>query len=254
LKSKRGPARQGGASWKQHFAPGDDASSTVFFIERPQSLYECFILACYDVGITIYSSCTGEKMKFLKIVGLTTLIVIALAIVGVNLAFAQQPTPNDNSWINSMRNMMGGNWQGMAAMHTQTTQNGGMQAMHDWMHQGGGIHETVWNELAKQLGLTANELTAQVNSGKTIGQIATEKGVSTQDLATTMKNAMKAGLSQAVKDGRLTQEQADLMLQQMDGQYEWILTHMGTGMTGSGSGMMGNPSNRFWNGSQPSSE
>jgi hypothetical protein len=230
-------------------------------------------------------------MKFFKIAGLTTLIVIALAVIGVNLAFAQQPTPNDNSWINSMRNMMGGNWQGMAAMHNQTAQNGGMQAMHDWMHQSGGIHETVWNEIAKQLGLSANELTAQVNSGKTIGQIATEKGVSTQDLATTMKNAMKAGLSQAVKDGKLTQEQADLMLQHMDGQYEWMLTNMGAGMMGSGSGMtlapapragvgngagmmgsgfgmmgngagtmgngsnmMGNPSNRFWNGSQPSSE
>lgn len=218
-------------------------------------------------------------MKFAKIAGVTALIVIALAVVGVNLAFAQGSTPTDNNWINSMRSMMGGNWQQMTAMHGQGFQNGGMQAMYEWMHQSGGVHDTVWSALAKQLGLTSEELTAQVNSGKTIAQIASEKGVSTKDLAATMETAMKAGLTQAVAAGKLTQAQADLMSQHMAGQYEWMITNMGSGsfgngstmmnngagmmgnfngksrngygMMGGGSGMMGNGSNKYQNGSQP---
>ncbi len=53
-----------------------------------------------------------------------------------------------------------------------------------------------------------------------------------------MQKSMETGLAQAVKDGKLTQEQADLMLKHMDGQYEWMINNMG-GATGNGGGMMG---------------
>jgi hypothetical protein len=194
-------------------------------------------------------------MKFVKIAGVTTIVLIALAVLGVTLAFAQKPNPTDTPWWNTMRNMMqgsgnggaignggmmGGNWQSMQQMHNQMTQNGGMSAMHEWMHQSGGVHDTVWNALAEKLGLTSEELTAQINSDKTLAQIAQEKGVATKNLAAIMETGMKAGLDQAVKDGKLTQEQADLMLKNMDGQYDWMITNMGAGMMGAGSnGMMG---------------
>ncbi len=149
-----------------------------------------------------------------------------------------------------------GGWQSMQQMHNQMTQNGGMTAMHEWMHQSGGIHDTVWAALAKQLGLTTDELTAQIQSGKTLAQIAQEKGVSTKDLAATMETAMKDGLAQAVKDGKLTQEQADLMLQHMAGQYEWMITNMSAGMlgTGSGGGMMGPGRGGCLNNGQPEAD
>jgi hypothetical protein len=191
-------------------------------------------------------------MKFVKIAGITTIVVLALAVLGVTLAFAQKPVPTDPPWWNMMRNrmsgsvgMMGGSainnggWQSMQEMHNRMTQNGGMSAMHEWMHQSGGIHDTVWKALADQLGLTPDELTAQLNSGKTLAQIAQEKGIKTTDLAAVMETTMKTGLAQAVKDGQLTQEQADRMLKHMDGQFEWMITNMGGRMgTGSG-GMMG---------------
>ena len=133
-----------------------------------------------------------------------------------------------------------GGWQSMQQMHNQMTQNGGVGAMHEWMHQDGGVHDTVRKALAEKLGLTPEELTAQVNNGKTLAQIAQEKGVSNKDLAVVMETTMKTGLAQAVKDGKLTQAQADLMLQHMDGQYEWMITNMGAGMFGTGpGGMMG---------------
>ena len=220
-------------------------------------------------------------MKFLKIAGVATVVVIALAVLGVTLAFAQKPSPTDTPWWNTMRNMMqsatgrggatgsggmmGGNFQSMQQMHDQMTQNGGttghggmmggngqsmqdmhnqmaesggMGAMHEWMHQPGGVHDSVWKALAEKLGLTTDELTAQVNDGKTLAQIAEAKGVAVKDLAAIMETGMKTGLEQAVKDGKLTQEQADLMLKNMNGQYEWMITNMGAGMMSPG-GMMG---------------
>lgn len=176
-------------------------------------------------------------MKFVKIAGITTVVVLALAVLGVTLAFAQNPSPTNTPWGGAMQAMMGGRWGSMQAMHSQMVQNGGMTAMREWMRQSGGVHEAVWQALAEKLGLTPDELTAQVNSGKTLAQIAQEKGVSTKDLAGVMETSMEAGLTQAVKDGVLTQAQADLMIQHMDGQYEWMIANMGAGrMMGPGAG------------------
>ncbi len=117
-------------------------------------------------------------MKFVKIAGVTMVVLIALAILGVTLVFAQKPTPTAPPWWNTMINMMGGNatnngvWQSMQQMHNQMAQNGGMSAMYEWMHQSGGVHDTVWNALAAKLGLTPEELTTQINNGKTLAQIA----------------------------------------------------------------------------------
>ncbi len=190
-------------------------------------------------------------MKFVKIAGISTIVLIALAVLGVTLVFAQKPTPTTPPWWNTMQGMMqgatgrggmmGGNWQSMQQMHNQMTQNGGMGAMHEWMHQSGGVHDTVWKALATKLGLTSEELTAQINSGKTLAQIAQEKGVSTKDLAAVMETTMETALAQAVKDGKLTQAQADLMIQHMDGQYEWMINNMSSGMMGTGSGGMMGP-------------
>lgn len=107
-------------------------------------------------------------MKFLKIAGLTAIVLIALAALGVNLAFAQQPTQEDTpSLWQSMSNMMQGSGMmggqsmqamheqmtqngGMADMHRQMTENGGMDEMHKQMHQSGGMHEAVWSAIAEK--------------------------------------------------------------------------------------------------------
>lgn len=191
-------------------------------------------------------------MKFLKLASITAIVVLALAVLGVTLAFAQNPNPTDTPWWNAMRGMMqgngglsgyggmmNGNWEAMQQMHDGMSQNGGMGAVHAWMHQSGGVHERVLATIAEQLGLTSEELVAQLEGGKTLAQVAEENSVSTEQLSATMESGMKDGLAQAVADGILTQEQADLMFQNMDGQYEWMITNMGAGMMGTGSGMWG---------------
>jgi DNA-binding phage protein len=175
----------------------------------------------------------------IKILGIALIAVLALAALGAGVAFARTQTPNTGfgpGW------MMGGNGQtgygsgmmgGRGGMMSGYTQNGDdwewMNSMHQWMTASGGMHTFVWNALAEKLGLTNDELYAEVNSGKTIAQIAEEKGVSRADLVAALETAHQTSLAQAVTDGALTQEQADSILAQMAGRYEWMLDNMGSG-------------------------
>jgi len=66
---------------------------------------------------------------------------------------------------------------------------------------------------AKALGMTAAELRVALASRQSLQQIATSKGVALQTVTDALLAARKADIEQAVKDGILTQAQADLLLQ-----------------------------------------
>ena len=131
--------------------------------------------------------------------------------------------------------MMGGYGAGMmngaagTGMMNGTGYAGNMAAMHQWMTSNNGMHTVVWNALAEKLGLTTDELNAQLAQGQTLAQIAETKGVSQSDLAQALQTAMKTGLDQAVAAGTLTQAQADQMLANMAGRYAQMITYMSTG-------------------------
>jgi hypothetical protein len=84
--------------------------------------------------------------------------------------------------------------------------------------------------------LTPEELNAQLASGKTLAQVAEAQGVSQEQLSKSLEASAKAGLDKAVTDRLLTQEQADWMFSQMGGNWDWMLSHMGTGGMGFGPG------------------
>ncbi len=62
---------------------------------------------------------------------------------------------------------------------------------------------------AKTLGLSTNDLTTALRGGKTLLDVAREKNVDVSKLRTAIADAEKAAIDQAVKDGKLTQAQAD---------------------------------------------
>src|SRR3974377_2308356 len=66
------------------------------------------------------------------------------------------------------RGMMGGN-------HAQ---------MHGAMMGANGMHEQVWTAVAKKLGLTYAELSAALQNGQTVAQLAQAKGISLDALKT----------------------------------------------------------------------
>ena len=89
-------------------------------------------------------------------------------------------------------------------------------AMHGAMMGANGMHEQVWTAVAKKLGLTYAELNTAVQNGQTVAQLAQAKGVSLDALKTAALDAMKTSFADLVKQGVMTQEQADWMLDRMD--------------------------------------
>ncbi len=66
---------------------------------------------------------------------------------------------------------------------------------------------------ADTLNMTVDELLSALDEGKTIQQIAEEQGV---DLQAAWLEQVKSRLAQAVEDGKLTQEQADQILERLE--------------------------------------
>jgi hypothetical protein len=119
--------------------------------------------------------------KTILIVGL---VVAALVVLGVGVAFAQGPAPYTGG------GMMGGNG-------------------------GGWMHNYVEQALAAKLGLTEEQVEDQLAAGKSMYQIALDNGIKQEAITEFMNQVHKDAFAQAVKDGVVTQQQADWMLQRM---------------------------------------
>jgi hypothetical protein len=122
--------------------------------------------------------------KTLLIVALLTLFSVALGVVGVGIAFAQGGQP--------------------------PVGQGGYGWMHDYVEQA----------LAAKLDLTEKQVEEQLAAGKPMYQIALDNGIKQADLANFMTEVHKEALAKAVKDGVITQERADWMLQRMQTMYQ----------------------------------
>ena len=90
---------------------------------------------------------------------------------------------------------------------------------------GFGMRFDVFQTLAKALGTTERQLMAQLRDGKSVADVAKANGTSLADVRTAVKAAVKDDLDKAVKDGDLTQKQADAMLDRMSEK----ITRIGTG-------------------------
>lgn len=130
--------------------------------------------------------------KFLKVAGIATLVVVISAVIVVGIALAQEPTPTPGgqpAW---------GHGCGM------------------WGKGGWGAFDAV----AEALGLTPEQLFSELHAGKSLTDLAQEKGVDLQTvydaMAAARKESMRQAIEQAVTDGRISREQADWMLQGLE--------------------------------------
>ncbi len=74
---------------------------------------------------------------------------------------------------------------------------------------GHGLRGAGMEAAADALGMTVQELRTAAQEGRTLADLADEKGVAQGDLVDTMVAAAKERMAEAVADGRLTQAQAD---------------------------------------------
>ncbi len=79
---------------------------------------------------------------------------------------------------------------------------------------------TMYDEVAETLGLTPEELFSELHDGKTLAEIAEEQGVEMEAVRDAMEAAreelMEQAIHQAVENGRMTQEQADWLLEGLE--------------------------------------
>lgn len=106
------------------------------------------------------------------------------------------------------------------------------------MMNGFGMMGTMNGLIAEELGMTVEDFQAARTEGKTIAEIAKEKGISVKELVKAVIDSRKNELTQLVKEGKLTQEQMDNMLKNMETRMEQSFEQNGTGpMLGNGKGM-----------------
>lgn len=155
--------------------------------------------------------------KTMLIVGL---VVLALGVLGVGAAFAQGPAP----------------YAGNGPM----VQNGT-----------GVLHTYMVTAFAEKLGLKVEDLNARLTAGETMYDIAIADGVKAEDFSALMVDVRATAMNAAVKDGVITQEQADWMSSRGFGRGGMMNGNgsagcpmpNGTG-TGYGPGMMNNGNGR----------
>jgi hypothetical protein len=78
---------------------------------------------------------------------------------------------------------------------------------------------------AEYLGLSEADLRTKLNEGKTLAQIADEQGKSVEGLKGAMLKGTKAKLDELVKDGKLTQEEADEMYDRFQSHLDDLIQH-----------------------------
>jgi len=143
------------------------------------------------------------KKKLFILAGVALIMLLLAGLAGATFVFAQEPTPPiPFGWHGGGRGCGGFGPRG-----------GGF----GWA---GGGQWTMFDTAAEALGLTPEELFAELHVGKSLDEIAEARGVDVQTVYDAMNaaraEAEKQALQQAVEDGRLTQEQADQMIERLE--------------------------------------
>jgi predicted transcriptional regulator len=139
------------------------------------------------------------KKKLWMAVGGTLIAMMLIGSVGAVVVYAQSPTPSATSVPSTGRTRPGAGTHG--------TYLAGVEL----------------DAAAKALGMTSADLSAELKSGKTLSQIATEKNVNLQTVMDALQAARKADfttqINQAVTAGKMTQDKANWLLEGLDKGY-----------------------------------
>jgi len=129
---------------------------------------------------------------------IVAIVVLAVGVLGAGVAFAQGEQPPQSYGFHRMGGpsmMMGG--------------RGGFGFMHEYVEQA----------LAEKLGLTEAQVEDALANGTTMYQLAFDNGIAEADLPAFMNEIHQSAFEKAVNDGVMTQEQANWMLERMQGMF-----------------------------------
>ena len=101
------------------------------------------------------------------------------------------------------------------------------------------LHMQALEAVTKLLGMTPDQIYAERSAGKTLADIAEDQGVSEQQMIDAIVAAQKEAIDQAVKDGRMTQDQADWMMARAEAMAPFMLSNPSGPRGGHGHGGRG---------------
>jgi polyhydroxyalkanoate synthesis regulator phasin len=78
---------------------------------------------------------------------------------------------------------------------------------------------------AETIGITPQELRAELQAGKSIAEVAAEHNVSVDDVKQALVDAATAKINEAVANGRITQERADNLIERLPALVERVVNH-----------------------------
>ena len=141
------------------------------------------------------------------ILGIVVVAVLAVSLGIAGFAYAQTPTPaTPVPGTGYGSGMMGGRGP-----------RGGMMGANAAGTQTGFLHDDMVAAFAEKLGLSVDELNTRLANGETMAQIAASEGQTADQFRTLMSEVRSQAIDQAVKDGELTQQQAEWMKQRGSG-------------------------------------
>jgi len=164
------------------------------------------------------------------IVASVLVLVLLVSGIGGAVALAQGPTPPAKNWGDLYRSALAQKLGTTVEKLQQAMTDARKEAVDQAVKQGLltqaqgdqlqrrvqgpaialAVRTSVLDAAAKALGMSTADLTTALKT-KTLLGLATEKKVDVATLRTAIANAEKAAIDQAVKDGRLSQAQADAM-------------------------------------------
>lgn len=148
--------------------------------------------------------------KFVVLFALVS--TLAVAFIFTRNVYAQDTTPPEQT--------PGGYGYGRGLMGGQAVRGDGI------------LHDAMITVYSEKLGISVDELNTRLSNGETLAEIAAAKGLTVDQIIALRSEARTLAIDQAVKDGTITQAQAEWMKQRGVGGM------MGSGR-GSGRGMHG---------------
>jgi hypothetical protein len=182
-------------------------------------------------------------MKKIFLIGMVLVLAVS-GVVFAGSAYAQTADPQSEiteTPVCPMGNPMGSQYRqsmrGGAGAMMRAGGTGAMMAGEGTGLLSGYVHDA----LADALGLTPEELTERVANGETAWDIAQEQGLTFEQFQELKWEAHTAAIEQAVADGVITPEQAELMLSRIQQHLEngfgaGAGVRQGRGMRGNGFG------------------
>ena len=178
-------------------------------------------------------------------------VVVAIALGTAGFVYAQSATPQapGTGYGYGMMGGQGGRGGMMGGMM-------GSRGANAADIEDGFMHDEMIAAFAEKLGISVEDLNARLANGETMAQIATSKGLTAAQFRTLMTDARNQAIDQAVKNGTLTQAQADWMKQRGAGMMTMAPGSGagvgGRGMRGAGLGRNANPDCPYYDQTQPS--